>query len=235
VRRMRLTIALCLAWCASGLARAEAPETLSYSGRLTSTDDVAVPDGRFVARFRLWDAARGGMELWLEQQTIFTRNGTFSAELGSAGMPLGERLFAELDALWLEIEVDGDVLSPRVRVNSVPWAMRARSAGSADAIACGGCIGAGVVDNSAIQLRVDSQCNTGSAIRAIHPDGTVECQAASSLTTSCADGQVLKYSAVHADWRCGNDLISSEGGGGGSLLAASDADSAACFARSGCA
>lgn len=176
---MRLAVALSLVLSVGGLARAEAPEIFMCSGRLTDTSGATAPDASYPARFRFWDAARGGMELWLEQQTIVTRAGMFNAELGF-GMPLDERFFADLDELWLEVEIDGDVLSPRVRVNSVPWAIRARSAGSADAVACGGCIGAGVVDNSAIQLRVSSECSVGSAIRAIHADGTVECQALSS-------------------------------------------------------
>jgi hypothetical protein len=170
----------------------------------------------YPATFRLWDAASSGALLWQESQTIHTSAGAFTAVLGANGVPLADNLFSEHSELWLAIEIDGDNLEPRLQLNSVPWAIRARSAG---ALVCSGCVGAGAVDNTAVQLRVGTGCNVGSAIRAIHANGAVECEKQTNYSAGagldlagrtfgiapdsgpCADGQVLTFSA-ESGWLC---------------------------------
>lgn len=139
--------------------------------------------------------------------------------LGANGAPLDDHLFSRHSELWLSIEIDGDELEPRFQLSHVPWAASARSAAE---LACSGCVGAGAVDESAVQLRVSTTCSVGAAIRVIHADGTVECEentsyaAGSGLALSgttlsvapdtgeCLNEQVLKFDAA-LGWVCAND------------------------------
>lgn len=92
--------------------------------------------------FRVYDSPAGGSALWAETKTEEAdSSGVFSTLLGSVN-PI------EIDftgPCWLEIEVDGEVMTPRREIVSVPFAYRAERADSAanageasNAIALGG-------------------------------------------------------------------------------------------------
>jgi len=110
---------------------------------------VAAPTNRKVI-FRLWDASAGGTRLWTEEQTVTISLGQFSVLLGqginATGTAAGESRPA-LDTVftgtgsdrYLGITVDnGDnsitaadaEITPRQRITSVAYALRARAADS---------------------------------------------------------------------------------------------------------
>jgi hypothetical protein len=106
------------------------PTTMNYQGLL---EENGVPaTGTKSMLFRLFNSASGGSECWSESSSVTLEdNGLFNVMLGEvtpiAGCDFSEQLF-------LEIEVEGEVLSERQALSSVPYAMvaddAARSANS---------------------------------------------------------------------------------------------------------
>ena len=98
------------------------PTKMNQQGRLVDEAGDGL-DGIHALSFSLYDAATGGNQVWTESfQTEFDR-GYYSVELGNL-TPLDDVLFGN-GALWLELTIDGEVLSPRQEVVSVPFALRA--------------------------------------------------------------------------------------------------------------
>lgn len=103
------------------------PRKVTYQGRpVDSVTGQPMPDPHDMT-FRLYIGAEGGTILWGESQTANADSaGVFSVVLGSI-VPIGLRF---TDPVWLEVEVDGEPLSPRREIASVPFAFRALHADS---------------------------------------------------------------------------------------------------------
>jgi hypothetical protein len=120
-----------------------APRLINYQGVLA--DDVGAPvTGTHNLTFAIYpDSAQGTQSLWTETHTaVAFDNGVFNVILGATtAMP--DTLFIG-DIRWMGIQVDTDLeMTPRMRITSVPWALRATVADSA--LACpGGGPGGGV-------------------------------------------------------------------------------------------
>ncbi len=184
---------------APGVSLAQSvPDGVAFAGRVADADGPV--DGAVSLTFRIFDQPSNGTLAWEE-----TYDDTV-AEQGLVYVTLGVTAGNELDgtvfdggAKFLEIEVDGDLMSPRLPILSVPYATRAGTAATADSVAglgpgdlvtsvtagaglSGGGTGGDVslaVDPSATQSRVSGDCAPGSAIRAIGQAGTVTCEAVS--------------------------------------------------------
>ena len=120
---MRLPRRLLAALLALSPAAAVAvPARLTHQGALFDAQGEPVNAAlRFV--FRLYDRAEGGIPLWVEVSEVAVEGGAYTATLGeSAALPA--ELFAG-DDLFLEVEVDGDLLAGRLALTSVPFALRA--------------------------------------------------------------------------------------------------------------
>ncbi|MEE2828971.1 MAG: hypothetical protein VX498_07275 [Myxococcota bacterium] len=105
----------------SAVAAAAAPTRLFQQGRLL--DGGGVPfEGLHTLVFTAFDDATAGSQLWTETHSLAFEQGYYSVTLGSQE-PLHDFLFAGT-ALWLELEVDGETLSPRQELVSVPYALR---------------------------------------------------------------------------------------------------------------
>ncbi|TBR25761.1 hypothetical protein EPO15_01545 [bacterium] len=111
-------------------AAAAVPGTLPFEGRLI---DPATLDPRSEASvsvvFRVYDDPTAGTQLWAEGPTsVALDDGHFETTLGAA-VPLSSSVFAS-DGRWLEVSVEGVALTPRQRLPSAPWALRAAAADS---------------------------------------------------------------------------------------------------------
>jgi hypothetical protein len=150
---------------AASVARAEVPGTMSFAGRLS--DASGVVSGPVDADFKILSST-GGL-LWEESHDgVVADNGLVFVELGStAGNALDGTVF-DGAAVYLEITVNGDVMSPRIPLFSVPYAVRAASADTADSL--------GALLEADIQRRVSGSC-PGGAISGIGADGAVTCSA----------------------------------------------------------
>jgi hypothetical protein len=101
--------------------------------------------------------------VWTESQSLTVLGGEASAVLGET-VPLNEQVFSG-GPLFLEVAIDGTVLSPRSAITSVPYAHRATVAGKLGALA-----------QADVQRRVAGTCANDTAIRSIAEDGSVTCQ-----------------------------------------------------------
>lgn len=102
-----------------------APPLLGYSGRLTSSAGGAPLVGPVDLTVALYDVAVGGTSLFVEAHDgTELIDGGFTLLINSVAVEAGfEALFAGRDDLWLELTVDGEVLSPRLRLTAAPWSL----------------------------------------------------------------------------------------------------------------
>jgi hypothetical protein len=96
--------------------------------------DGAGPIDRDVTiRFSLHSAPEAGSQLWIEPaKTVTSVEGFVSHTLGlDAGAPLPAAIFNG-NVLYLEVVIDNVLMQSRLPVRSVPYALRAGTAGAAD-------------------------------------------------------------------------------------------------------
>lgn len=124
-------LAMFLLWTADyGLptANAAVPHLLNYQGRLTDSSGVPL-NGAYSLTFRIYDAETTGNLLWEESQPgVVIQKGVFAVLLGSVtnlNLPFDKPYF-------LEIKVGNEVMSPRQRITSAGYAIRAEKADAAE-------------------------------------------------------------------------------------------------------
>jgi hypothetical protein len=126
---MRLALALWIALPA--IAAAQAPLQLSYQGRVFKADNT--PETGFVdVSFAIFDAATEGTSLWTETQRLILTNGFYSTFLGEV-TPIPETVF-DGSLRYLQVTVSGETLSPRQRIASVAYAVKAQNADKLDGL-----------------------------------------------------------------------------------------------------
>lgn len=102
------------------------PDAITYQGKLTNPAGQPVSDGSYQVIFRFYSASAGGTLLWTSPQiSVSTTGGVFTTQIQS----IPSSVFAGSD-VWLETQVAGQTLSPRVKFTSVPYAIRAGNSGS---------------------------------------------------------------------------------------------------------
>jgi len=112
-----------------------APNAVNYQGILNDSAGLPVPDQTYNMAFRIYDATTGGTLLYEEFQSVSTVNGTYNVLLGT-GTPTTGTFDAALfsaDNRWLEVEVNGETLTPRQQVTSVAFSLQAEEAAHAAA------------------------------------------------------------------------------------------------------
>ena len=134
MRRLLLFFSF-LAFCST--AYGAVPQQLHYTGHLTNNAGEAVdcPDSvqcveNYTIRFRLYDSSDGGTPLWEEEyNNVPIYAGSFHATLGTV-TPIGASV---LDGpTWLAIQInEHDEMSPRQKIVSAPYAIRAGHAEAA--------------------------------------------------------------------------------------------------------
>ena len=103
---------------------AEIPQLITYQGKVTDSGGIPVADGDYSMTFTIYDAETSGTSLWSSGSiTVTVSGGVFSVLLGDTGQPT---LNLDFDSdYWLEIDIAGDVQSPRTRLGSVAYAYMA--------------------------------------------------------------------------------------------------------------
>jgi hypothetical protein len=111
-----------LALVACGAA-AQVPLRMNYQVMLTDESNEPLVEAPVDLVFRLYDAESGGAASWSEEHNTHTNSiGVVSVVLGSVS-PLVIGDFS--GPLWLEIEVEGEIMYPRRELSSAPYALHA--------------------------------------------------------------------------------------------------------------
>lgn len=144
------------------------PNIVNYQGRILNSNGAPVSDASLSMEFRLYDAAAAGTCLWSNSssdcdtdtpastvaRTVTLTDGLFSENLGDTtlGAPyaaIPDTVFGDNASLYLEIEIAGEVLSPRKRVVSSGFALNSGTLDgmdSADFLAAAGDSASGEFD-----------------------------------------------------------------------------------------
>jgi len=98
------------------------PRIINYQGKVVNADSVGL-NGNYEMKFRLYTSESGGSPIW-EQifPSVPVTNGLFSVEL--SGFPDTVSFSGEY---WLEVEIGGEILTPRGRLTASPYTLRART------------------------------------------------------------------------------------------------------------
>ncbi|MER2563683.1 MAG: hypothetical protein ABTQ32_23335 [Myxococcaceae bacterium] len=202
----------------AGAVFAAVPQSVGFSARIVDEKSGALVSGEHQFTFTLFDATTGGTPRWSETRSLTLSDGVLLVELGET-QPLSATLFSA-GRLFLEVSYDGVTLEPRVSLASVPYALRADQAASAETLG-----GLGV---DQLQRRVDSQCAAGSFATRVNADGSLTCapSPAAGITSvtaanglsgggssgnlslglmSCPANEVLKSNG--ASWACARDEV----------------------------
>jgi hypothetical protein len=169
------------------------PEAVSFTARVNVDDAPA--DGTFDFVLELYDAGSGGNVVWTETHDgVEVSDGLAFLTMG-AGTVLDAAVFDGAE-LYLQVTFDSTEMAPRLGIQSVPYAIRAGRAGSAEradaadmadnATSAGHADSASEADTAALlgDLAPDDvllkgsslQCGTGDFVTGIEPDtGNVMC------------------------------------------------------------
>jgi hypothetical protein len=138
MKKASIASLLALLLSAPAAALAAVPQTLAFSARIA--DNGSPVTGSHTVKFTLWDCDGSSPAtcvdptnvLWSETQTLTATDGVVTTALGAdLGTPTPNPLPASIFAaspLFLEVTLDGTAFSPRLRIHSVPYAIRAGSA-----------------------------------------------------------------------------------------------------------
>jgi len=129
--KAKLALAFLLALMSVALAplQAQIPQLINYQGKITRNGNPV--SGAVAITFSIYATSTGGTPLWSETQTVTLAEGIFEVLLGSV-TPFPKNLFAVSGDRYLGIKVGTDSeASPRFRLTSVSYALRAVSSDSA--------------------------------------------------------------------------------------------------------
>lgn len=114
-------------------AHAAVPHEMTFTARLVNGDTPY--EGDVALTFDLYASATGGTSVWSESTTANASLGLVAARLGST-VPLDLAVIDGGD-LFLQVTVESTVLSPRLAIGSVPYAVRAAYADDCGAVPAG--------------------------------------------------------------------------------------------------
>jgi len=106
---------------------AAVPVEMSYSARVTDAAGAPV-QGTHTVDVSLWSGAAATPALWTATFSPVLEGGYFSVILGGAGQPALDTTVLDRPEVWASVNIDnGQVLTPRTRLLSVPYARVAQS------------------------------------------------------------------------------------------------------------
>ncbi len=132
------------------------PNIIGYQGRLLNANGVPITASTASMKFFLYSASSGGTCLWSNSssscdsnvpasttaRSVTLTNGLFSENLGDTGASLAyaaipDSVFANNAAVYLEVNVQGETLTPRKLLTAAPYAINAQTLDGYDLIGSG--------------------------------------------------------------------------------------------------
>ena len=163
---------------------AEVPELIGYQGRLLDGTDLVA--GQVTVVFRLYTQATAGAAQYAETQTVTAVDGLFATYIGMSNAVPGALTAVFTNAsVFLELQADGTVLTPRERLASAPYAL------TASGVADGGVTATMLADDSVTSAKIvnttirDEDISSSAAIKA----SKIQDGAGSGLDADLLDGR----------------------------------------------
>ena len=166
--------------------------SLSFQGRLTNTDRTPIT-ALTPMRFRLYDSGpSGGSGTLLWDSTSCNidpdQDGIFSTTLGdSCGAEISSDVFSENSNVWLEVEVNSEILEPRQPIKSVAYALNSETLQGYPA-------SASAVENTVLVMRNDGKVVFGNANPILEATGdsfTLTAKTMTLETSAGSNGNIL--------------------------------------------
>ncbi len=135
-----LTLLTTLAFQFGAFAAVTPDNVISYQGRLLDANGVPVTASSATMIFRLYDSLAGGSCLWSNSsdtcasatgRTVTLTDGLFSENLGDSGAGdpyalIADTVFGEDASVYLDVTVNGELLTPRKLLTAAPYALNAQ-------------------------------------------------------------------------------------------------------------
>lgn len=102
------------------------PHLVSYQGRVTDGANAPVTNPAANMQFHLYTVAAAGAPVWSEAAVVVVTDGLFNHVLGSScpGCSIPTAVFQNNDTLWLEVQYEAEILTPRTMLVASPYAYR---------------------------------------------------------------------------------------------------------------
>lgn len=193
---------------------AEVPPSMTHQGRLLD-DDGAPISGNIELSYTLYDSPTGGTILWQDELTAtVSESGFYSVELGGSSNPINAMVLSDGEA-WMGVAVDGgSELTPRITLSSVPFALIAERAASAQ-----------TADTAQTAINVQNGSITNAAL-ADDFSVTIEADQITEITgdtlggLSCASGEIARFDG--SGWACDTEASVSFGTTAGTAAEGND-------------
>jgi hypothetical protein len=184
------------------------PQLLSYQGRLTDSSGIPF-DTTVGMTFTIYDDSTGGTSKWTETlDSVIVTDGLFSVLIGSLN-PILDTVFND-STRYLGIQLGADPeISPRTRIGSVAYAIRAIRADTA-AVALSGPLGQGgwTDDGTVVRLTTFTDnvgIGTTTPSEKLEVDGSIKAN-----NDVVAGGSIVSGNSLSIDGT--NDKITASGG-----------------------
>jgi hypothetical protein len=133
-RAVAVGLAVATLAIAAGVCHAQVPQKMNYQVMLTDAANQPLASQSVQLVFRIYTLSAGGSQLWNETQNVTTNSiGVVSVILGSV-TPLTVDFST---SRWLQVEVNGETMTPRRELVAAPYARQAHNADNLGGTAAG--------------------------------------------------------------------------------------------------
>jgi hypothetical protein len=130
--RIIISVMVCLIVLMFQLVYPAIPQTMSFQGVLKDNSGHPIVDSTYSVIFSIYSNPLNGNQLWSESQSVTTSNGLFNCILGNVH-PIPDSAIQNPAFVGFGIEGQPE-MSPRIALQSVPYAFSSNYASNADKV-----------------------------------------------------------------------------------------------------